>query len=236
MNSTLQIESADGSGRFGAYVALPAGGRGPAVVVGQEIFGINANIRAVADRYAEEGYVAIAPDLFWRIGAGVELGYAGADREKAFALLGRFDVDKGIEDIIATFAAARRMPEVDAAAGAGFVGFCLGGKLAYLTAARSDAACSIGYYGVGIEHLLDEAANIRGRLVLHIAEADAFCPAEAREAILSGLGGRANVELYGYPGCEHAFARLGGQHYERTAAELAHQRSIAALRREIGPR
>jgi carboxymethylenebutenolidase len=161
MGSTLQIEAGDGSGRFTAYVALPPGGHGPAVVIGQEIFGVNANIRAVADRYAEEGYVAIAPDLFWRLEAGVELGYAGVDREKAFALFGRFDVDKGIADIVATLDAARRMPEVDAAAGAGFVGFCLGGRLAYLTAARSDIACAVGYYGVGIEHLLDEAASIR---------------------------------------------------------------------------
>ncbi|MFB8829321.1 dienelactone hydrolase family protein [Azotobacter sp. CWF10] len=236
MDSTLQIEATDGSGHFSAYVALPPGGRGPAVVIGQEIFGINANIRAVADRYAGEGYVAVAPDLFWRIEPGVELGYAGAEREKAFALLGRFDIDKGIEDIVTTLAAARRMPEVDASAGAGFVGFCLGGKLAYLTAARSDVACSVGYYGVGIERLLDEAVNIRGRLVLHIAEKDTFCPAEARAAILAGLDGRANIELYSYPGCEHAFARVGSQHYDQSAAELAHRRSIAALRREIGPR
>ncbi|TBW37913.1 dienelactone hydrolase family protein [Azotobacter chroococcum] len=236
MGSTLQIEAGDGSGRFTAYVALPPGGHGPAVVIGQEIFGVNANIRAVADRYATEGYVAIAPDLFWRLEAGVELGYAGADREKAFALFGRFDVDKGIADIGATLDAARRMPEVDAAAGAGFVGFCLGGRLAYLTAARSDIACAVGYYGVGIEHLLDEAASIRGRLVLHIAEADAFCPAEARAAVLAGLGGRPNIELYSYPGCEHAFARTGSRHYDQAAAELAHQRSLVALHREIGPR
>ncbi|SER23215.1 carboxymethylenebutenolidase [Azotobacter beijerinckii] len=235
MGSTLQIEATDGSGRFDAYVALPPSGRGPAVVIGQEICGVNANIRAVADRYAGEGYVAVAPDLFWRIEPGVELGYEGADREKAFSLFGKFDVDKGVEDIVATFAAARRMPEVDAAAGAGFVGFCLGGKLAYLTAARSDVACSVGYYGVGIEHLLEEAANIRGRLVLHIAEGDAFCPGKVRAAIHAGLDGRPNVELYDYPGCEHAFARSGGLRHNPAAAELAHQRSLAALRREIGP-
>ncbi|MFC0669308.1 dienelactone hydrolase family protein [Azotobacter chroococcum] len=97
-----------------------------------------------------------------------------------------------------------------------------------MTAARSDVACAVGYYGVGIEHLLDEAAGIRGRLVLHIAE--------ARAAILAGLGGRPNIELYSYPGCEHAFARTGSRHYDQAAAELAHQRSLAALHREIGPR
>ncbi|GAB3383036.1 dienelactone hydrolase family protein [Azotobacter armeniacus] len=130
--STLQIEATDGSSRFlHAYVALPQGGRGPAVVIGQEIFGINANIRTVVDRYARKGYVAIASDLLWRIDAGVELGYEGTDREKAFALFGQFDIDKGNEDIIVTLDAARRMPEVDVAADTGFVGFvgfCLGGR------------------------------------------------------------------------------------------------------------
>lgn len=234
MASTLQITASDGSGQFNAYLALPESGHGPVVVIGQEIFGVNANIRSVADRYAEEGYVAIAPDLFWRLEPGIQLGYEGADREKAFELFRQFDVDKGIEDIAATLAAASRLPEVDASAGAGFVGFCLGGKLAYLTAARTDVACSVGYYGVGIEHLLAEAANIRGHLVLHIAEADPFCPTEARAAILAGLSEQPNMELYVYPSCDHAFARVGGMHYERASAELAHERSIAALRRSIG--
>lgn len=234
MGSTLQINAKDGRGQFAAYVAVPESGRGPAVVIGQEIFGVNANIRAVAERYAKEGYVAIAPDLFWRLEPGLQLGYEGADRDKAFDLFRRFDVDKGIDDIAATLAAATRLPEVNPENGAGFVGFCLGGKLAYLAAARTEVSCSVGYYGVGIEHLLAEAANIRGRLVLHIAEADPFCPGDARAAILAGLGDKPGIELYLYPGCNHAFAREGGQHYEQAAAELAYARSIAALRRTLG--
>ncbi|AYC33779.1 dienelactone hydrolase family protein [Pseudomonas cavernae] len=235
MGSTVQISAADGSGQFSAYLALPASGKGPGVVIGQEIFGVNASMRAVADLYAEEGYVAIVPDLFWRLQPGIELGSTESDFQQAFDLFQRFDPDKGIDDIAATLTALRALPQVEAQVGTGFVGFCLGGKLAYLTAARTDVACSVGYYGVGIEHSLAEAANIRGRLLLHLAELDQFCPAAARQAIQAGLGGQPQIELYSYPGVDHAFARVGGLHYDKTAALLAHERSIAALRRAIGP-
>lgn len=234
MGKMITVKASDGSGTFAGYLAVPASGKGPGVVIGQEIFGINANMREIADFYAEEGYVALVPDLFWRMEPGIELGYTEADFGRAIELFQRLNVDKAVEDIAASFSALRGLPEVDTA-GLGYVGFCMGGKLAYLTATRTDVACSVGYYGMGIEQLLDEADNIKGRLVLHFAEQDGYCDANARAAIGERLAGRAKVEIYTYPGVDHAFARNGGMHYDKPAALMAHQRSIAALKQEIGP-
>ncbi len=234
MGKMITVQASDGSGSFAGYLAVPASGKGPGVVIGQEIFGINANMRQVADFYAEEGYVALVPDLFWRLEPGVELGYTEADFARAIDLFQRMDVDKAVQDIATSFDALRGLPEVEDT-GLGYVGFCMGGKLAYLTAARTNAACSVGYYGMGIEQMLDEANNIEGRLVLHFAEQDSYCDANARAAISERLAGRAKVEIYTYPGVDHAFARQGGMHYDKPAALMAHQRSIAALKQEIGP-
>ena len=243
----ITIDASDGSGSFRAYLALPRSGKGPGIVVAQEIFGINPFIREVADRYAEEGYVVLAPDLFWRQQPGIDLGYTPDDWKKAFELYQGFDQDKGVKDIAATMAALRQRPEF--VGKVGVIGFCLGGKLAYLAACRTDAAVSVGYYGVGIESDLDEFANIRGRLVLHIAAEDGFCPPEARDKILAaaaaanaasiagdaGHAGHAGIETHVYPGVDHAFARTGGEHFDKPAAQMAQLRTIAALRRELGP-
>ncbi len=234
MGKMITVQASDGSGSFAGYLAVPASGKGPGVVIGQEIFGINANMRQVADFYAEEGYVALVPDLFWRLEPGIELGYTEADFARAIDLFQRMDVDKAVQDIATSFDALRGLPEVEGS-GLGYVGFCMGGKLAYLTATRTNAACSVGYYGMGIEQMLDEANNIEGRLVLHFAEQDSYCDANARAAISERLAGRAKVEIYTYPGVDHAFARQGGMHYDKPAALMAHQRSIAALKQEIGP-
>lgn len=234
MGKMMKVQASDGSGSFSGYLALPASGKGPGVVIGQEIFGINANMREVADLYAEEGYVALVPDLFWRLEPGVDLGYTEADFARAIDLFQRLDIDKAVEDIDASFKALRELPEVEAS-GLGYVGFCMGGKLAYLTATRTDVACAVGYYGMGIEHLLDEAEGIKSHLVLHFAEQDGYCDANARALISQRLGARPNVEIYTYPEVDHAFARHGGMHYNKPAALMAHQRSIAALRQAIGP-
>lgn len=228
----VTIASHDGQS-FSAYLAVPAAGHGPGLVLCQEIFGINDFMRRTAQSLAEEGYVVLAPDLFWRQQPGIQLTDGPADMPRAFELYKGFDVDLGINDIAATLAALRALPEQQG--GAGVLGYCLGGKLAYLAACRTDADVAIGYYGVGIEDSLDEAAKLRGRLVLHIAEQDGFCPPPARQRILETLGGKANVELYVYPGMDHAFARTGGAHYDKPSALMAHQRSMAALQRVIGP-
>ncbi|MCZ8399675.1 dienelactone hydrolase family protein [Achromobacter ruhlandii] len=228
----VTIASHDGQS-FSAYLAVPAAGHGPGLVLCQEIFGINDFMRRTAQALAEEGYVVLAPDLFWRQQPGIQLTDGPADMPRAFELYQRFDVELGVKDIASTLVALRALPEQQG--GAGVLGYCLGGKLAYLAACRTDADVAIGYYGVGIEDSLEEAANLRGRLVLHIAEQDGFCPPPARQRILEALGGKANVELYVYPGMDHAFARTGGAHYDKPSALMAHQRSMVALQRVIGP-
>ena len=234
----IDIAASDASGSFQAYLSLPPSGKGPGLVMAQEIFGVNQTMRDVADAYAAEGYVAegyvvLVPDLFWRQEAGVQLGYTPADWQRAFGYYQGFSEDKGVDDIQASLNALRARPEC--VGQAGVLGFCLGGKLAYLAACHTDAAVSVSYYGVGIEKALDEAAHIKGHLVLHIAENDQFCPPEARSAIVAAMSGRADTELYVYPGVDHAFARVGGEHFDAASAAAAHQRSMAALKSALGP-
>ncbi|WP_315141078.1 dienelactone hydrolase family protein [Achromobacter marplatensis] len=228
----ITIASHDGKS-FGAYLAVPAAGHGPGLVLCQEIFGVNDFMRRAAQLLAEEGYVVLVPDLFWRQQPGIQLTDGPADMPRAFELYQGFDVELGLKDIASTIGALRGLPEQQG--GVGVLGYCLGGKLAYLAACRTDVDVAVGYYGVGIENSLEEAANLRGRLVLHIAEQDGFCPPEARQRILAALGGKPGVELYVYPGMDHAFARTGGDHYDKPSALMAHQRSMAALQRAIGP-
>ncbi|HDR9881522.1 TPA: dienelactone hydrolase family protein [Burkholderia cenocepacia] len=230
----IEIPSPDG-GAFRAYLSTPAGGTGPGIVLCHEIFGANTTMRDVADYYAEEGYTVLVPDLFWRLAPGIEFDDTAADFERAMALYREYDENKGVEDIGAALAVLRRRPECTGEAGV--LGYCLGGKLAYLAACRlPDVAAAVSYYGVGIEHALDEAAHLHGRLVLQIAELDRFCPPDAQQRIAAALAGRDGVEVYVYPGVDHAFARAGGDHFDKAAAVMAHQRAIAAFRAALGPR
>lgn len=231
----IDMKAADGSGSFRGYLALPRAGTGPSLVIAQEIFGINHTMREVADYYAEEGYVVLVPDIFWRQEPNVELGYSEADWQRAFGFFQGFDEAKGMDDIQTAITTLRARPEVKASGKVGVLGFCLGGKLAYLAACRTDADVAVGYYGVGIDAALGEAGNITRPLVLHIAELDKFCPPEARDKILQDLKGRAHITLHVYPGMDHAFARLGGEHYHKPSALMAHERSIGALKAAMGP-
>ena len=169
-----------------------------------EIFGVNASMREVADYYAEEGYVVLAPDLFWRLEPGIELGYSEADFNKAFGYYQRFDANQSIKDSADALKVLRARPECVGKVGA--LGFCLGGKLAYLVAARTDVDCAVCYYGVGIEADIGEAAQVQRPMVFHFAELDKYAPAEAREQIKAAFAKRPDVEFYLYPGCDHAFA------------------------------
>jgi carboxymethylenebutenolidase len=229
----IQVPAKDG--QFAAYLAVSVDGKGPGIVLCQEIFGVNEAMRVVADHLAEEGYTVLVPDLYWRQQVGVELGYTPEDFDKALALYQAFDENLGVADIDASLNFLKTLPECSEA-GLGVVGYCLGGKLAYLAACRlAQVACAVGYYGVGIENALSELEGLKGRLVLHFAEQDGFCPAPAREAIIAALKQRPATEAYVYPGVDHAFARPAGHHYHKPSALLAHERSIAALRRSIGP-
>jgi carboxymethylenebutenolidase len=220
----IQIDAADG-GRFGAYLAEPTGtGKAPGMLVIQEIFGINANIRAICDDYAADGYLAIAPDLFWRQEPGVQLdSNTKAGWARAMELFQGFNETKGVEDLITTLAWLRGHPR--AAARVGTVGYCLGGKLAYLMSTRSDVDAAVGYYGVAIDGSIGEASAITRPLMLHAAEKDGFSSPEALKTVVDGLASITHATVHVYPGVDHAFARKGGEHYDRAAAELADRRT-----------
>jgi carboxymethylenebutenolidase len=226
----ISVPARDGAS-FKAYLATPEYGSGPGIVLLQEIFGINQYIRDVADYYAEEGYVVLAPDLFWRLEPGVELDES--DFEKAFALYQKFDVAKAVEDIVASVAVLRAQPACKGKIGA--LGFCLGGKLAYLAAAEAGVDCAVGYYGVAIEQQLDLVPKIKCPLVLQFAAEDKFVPAAAVAEIRKAFSGREDVEIHVYPGVDHAFARPSGHAWNKPAAVMAHSRSIALFRRVMGP-
>ncbi|MCY4190915.1 MAG: dienelactone hydrolase family protein [Rhodospirillaceae bacterium] len=218
----ITIDGQDG--RFKAYRADPTGASGPAIVVIQEIFGVNKVMRDISDWWARQGYIAICPDIFWRQEPGIQLtDQSEAEWQRAFELYQGFDEAKGIEDIQATINTIRNGAACTGKVGT--VGFCLGGKLAYLCSTRTDADANVGYYGVGIENALDEAGNISKPTMLHIAEEDGFCPQEAQTQIHASLDGHVHVTIHDYPGVDHAFARPGGEHYNSAAAQTANDRS-----------
>lgn len=204
MSTIARIPTLSGTDTMPVYVARPDGEARAAIIVIQEIFGVNPGIRARCYRWAAEGYLALAPDLFWRLEEGVELD---PDIESEFAtalgLMGRFDQDQGIRDIEATIHYAQ------GAIGnhkVGCVGYCLGGRLAFMTACRTDIRAAVGYYGVGIDGLLGEAKAIAHEVMLHIPTADHFVSPEAQAAMHAGLDGHPKVTLHDYEGLDHGFA------------------------------
>jgi len=229
--STIRFDTPDGV--MGGYLALPKSLPAPAVLVIQEIFGVNKVMRDLCDALAAQGYVAACPDLFWRIEPGIDItDKTEAEWKKAFELFGKFNVDKGVDDLKVALAALRRHEAGNGQVGT--VGYCLGGKLAYLMATRSDADCNVSYYGVQIDQLLGEAKNISKPLLMHVAAKDQFVPPEAQAKMREGLAGNPKVTLHVYEGQDHAFARVGGQHYDAAAAKLANDRTAAFFRQHLG--
>jgi len=230
MMKMMRVKSFD-NGEFDAYMALPASGYGPGIVVLQEIFGVNSYIRSVADWYAAHGFVALCPDLFWRIQRGVELTDRGDDWKRAIEFYQKIDEAKAVEDSAAALEFLRKHPACSGRVGA--VGFCMGGNLAYLLSVRFKPDCAVGYYGVGIEKSLAEAKNLGNPLTLHIAQEDKFCPPEAQAQVHEALDANPLVTIHDYWGLEHAFGRPGGEHYAPAAAELANLRSLEFLVRNL---
>jgi carboxymethylenebutenolidase len=229
----ISVTAADGSGSFDALVVAPKTSPAGAVVVIQEIFGVNEAMRAVCDWVADMGFFAVCPDLFWRQERGVQLtDKSKADWQKAFALMQGFDQDKGIDDLKATVAAARTIPGSDGRAGT--IGYCLGGRLAFMMAERSDADINVSYYGTNLDSLLGELGNIRNTLLVHIAENDEFFPAEDRAQVVAATRGHALIATYVYPAANHAFARVGGVHWNARAATIANGRTAEALAAALG--
>lgn len=219
----ITIKAHDG-GSFSAYLSAPKSGKGPGIVVIQEIFGVNKGMREICDDYAAQGYFAICPDIFWRQEPGVQLtDQTEAEWGKAFKLYQGFDVEKGVDDLKATLAHVRHVPGCTGKAGV--TGYCLGGKLTFLMAARSDSDASVGYYGGGIDQILGEAKTIKKPTLLHFAEEDEYIDKAAQKTIAQTLKGNPLITNYFYPGVNHAFARPHGQHYNKAAADLANKRT-----------
>lgn len=225
MTAMISIATLDHEGAFAAYVAEPTGNPEAAIVVIQEIFGVNTGIRRKCDTLAEAGYLAIAPDLFWRIEPGIDLDPDIPEQmQNALSLMGKFDQDKGIADIEATIRFARE--KVDGGK-VGAVGYCLGGRLAFMTAARTDVDASVGYYGVGIDGLLGEKHAIARPVLLHVPVEDHFVDKDAQARMHAGLDDHPKVTLYDYPGEDHGFATEIGARRSDAAARLADSRTVA---------
>lgn len=230
--SEATITTIDGDAEFPAYVAQPAGTPKAAIVVIQEIFGVNRGIRQKCDRLAQDGYLAVAPDLFWRIEPGIQLDPdVPEEMQRGLELMGKFDQDAGIKDIEATIRYAR----AEIAGGkVGCVGYCLGGRLAYMTAARTDIDASVGYYAVGIDGLLHEAHAIAHPLLLHIAGDDGFVDAETQAKMHEGLDDHPKVTLIDYPGEDHGFATEIGDRRSPEAADKADAATMAFFAEHLG--
>jgi len=226
----IVIEGRDGT--FGAYVVHPKTLPAPAVIVLHEVFGVNADIREHCDELAEQGFFAVAPDLFWRLEPGVDLGVTSeADWQHGFRLYQAFDRDAGARDAKDTIDAVRKLPECSGKVA--LLGYCLGGLMAFLTAARYGADAAVAFHGGETERYLDEASGLDTPLLMHLAEEDEYMPKPAQAEIKAALADKPNVTIFSYPGQWHAFSRNGGTHYDAGAAALANQRTSEFLHRQL---
>lgn len=211
---------------FQGYLALPKAGKGPGVVIIQEIFGVNSHIRAVADQYAADGYVALAPDIFWRVQPRVELTYAGADYQKAVELHGKLDIDLAAQDVKSAADALRALPEVTGKIAG--IGYCLGGRLAYLAAAKGALDIGVAYYGGGIQNQLDQADKISIPMLFHYGELDSHIPSQAVADVKQKFAGK-DAQVFEYPNADHGFNCTDRASYNQPASALAHGRTLTFL-------
>jgi carboxymethylenebutenolidase len=221
------IDIPTGNDSFGGYLALPKRGKGPAVIIIQEIFGVNSHIRAVADQYAADGYVALAPDVFWRTQPRVELTYDGADRDKGIELMKKTDIGLAVADLGAAADALRARTETTGKVAA--IGYCFGGQLAYRTAAAGKVDAAVAYYGGGIQNALDLAGKIAQPMLFHYAENDHAIPLDAVEQVKAAFAGRDNAAFHVYPGAENGFNCPERASYQQRASALAHGRTLTFL-------
>ncbi len=223
MSTNTQIPTLSGDAMIPAYVARPQGTPRAAIIVYQEIFGVNRGIRKKADDWADLGYLAVAPDAFWRQEPGIELDPDVEQQlHKAFGYMQGYDFDQGIRDVEAVIHWIRRSEGVEKV---GFVGFCMGGRVAYMAATRTDVDASVGYYGVMIDQMLGEKHAIANPLMLHIPMADHFVGPDVQKAMHDGLDDHPKVTLYDYPDLDHGFAAEFGSRRDETGAQLANQRT-----------
>jgi carboxymethylenebutenolidase len=224
----IQIAASDGAGSFDAWLVEPRHKPAGAVVLIQEIFGVNASMKETAAQVADLGFFAVVPDLFWRIERNVDLTDKTQEEwNEAFALMKAFDPVAGIADLRATLAAARALPGCNGKAGT--MGYCLGGRLAFMMAEQSDADINVSYYGVGLDGLIGDIGNVRKPLLVHIADKDEYFPPEGRAKLVAAAQGNPHIAAYTYANADHAFARVGGIHWHARSAWIANGRSAEAL-------
>ena len=223
MNDHITIEGHDGV--FSAYIARPKTMPAPAVVVLQELFGVNADIRKHCDELAEQGLLGVAPDLFWRQEPGVDLNVTSeADWQHGLRLYGAYDRDAGVKDVKDTINAVRNLPACNGKVG--LLGYCLGALMVFLTAVRNDGIdAAVWYHGGDTEKYLGELDGLHAPLLMHLAEEDEFISKAAQAEIKAALTTKPNTTIYSYPGQNHAFSRHNGTHYNAAAASLANGRT-----------
>jgi carboxymethylenebutenolidase len=230
MKDQIVIESPDGT--FRAYISRPAKLPAPTVVVLQELFGVNADIRATCDELAAQGFIAIAPDLFWRQDPGINLNVRSElDWQHGLRLYGAYDRDAGAKDIMETVRTAVELPE--STGKVALQGYCLGALMAFITAARYEVDAAVCYHGGDTEKYLGEVGGLDASLLMHLGEEDEFISKAAQAQIKAALAGKANATVYSYPGQRHAFSRHNGLHYDATAAALANKRTSEFLNQEL---
>ena len=220
-------------GAFAAYIARPRTSPVPAVIVLQELFGVNADIRKHCDELAEQGYLAVAPDLYWRQEPGVDLTVTSqADWDRGLRLYEAYDRDAGVKDIKDTIDAVRNLPECNGKVA--LLGYCLGALMVFMTAVRNDGIdAAVWFHGGDTEKYLGEADGLHAPLLMHLAEEDEFISKAAQAEIKAALAKKPNTTVYSYPGQNHAFSRHNGAHYNAAAATLANGRTSEFLKQQL---
>jgi carboxymethylenebutenolidase len=231
MRDRITIEGR--AGTFGAYIARPKTLPAPAVVVLHEVFGVNADIRKTCDELAEQGFIAVAPDLFWRQEPAVDLSVTSEpDWQHGLRLYQGYDRDSGVRDIKDTLDAVAKLP--DCTDKIAVQGYCFGALMTFLTAVRCHVDAAVAYHGADTDKYLGELDGLHAPLLMHLAEEDEFISKPAQTEIKSALANKPNATVYSYPGQRHAFARHNGTHYNASAAALANGRTSEFLHRQLG--
>jgi carboxymethylenebutenolidase len=231
LGTIISIPSHDGKA-FDAYLSLPPSGKGPGLVLIQEIWGVNAHIRAVADQYAMDGYVVLAPDVFWRQEPKTDLAYNEGDTKKAYGLMNGLDGPNAVKDLVATAQALRARPEVTGKVGV--AGFCMGGRLSYQLAATGAVDTAVCYYGGGIQNALDVAPKVQVPILFHYGALDAHIPPTAVDAVKAAFASHSNAQVHVYEGADHGFNCWGRPMYNQRAAALARGRTLEWLSNHLG--
>jgi carboxymethylenebutenolidase len=223
---SIDIQAQDGKS-FKGYLSLPPTGSGPGIVLIQEIFGVNSHIRAVADQYAKSGYVVLAPDVFWRLEPGVEIGYGEADMAKGIGLMQKMDFGLAVQDLKSTVNTLRSLKECNGKVAS--LGYCMGGLLSFLSAANAGVDAAVCYYPGGVEGQLAQVEKIKCPIQIHFADKDHYIPKAAVDATKDAFGGRKTATIEVYPNVDHGFNCWERPPYNQNAAALAQGRTLSFL-------